>query len=187
MRYNSTGTRSIITRKVKKSYKNCFFALYLLVCKMLQYWIVTEKGRQSSIFQISSRSYGANIKGRNQLKLPDIYTCHHLIKLYYKLYRNKVPTYFEHFIPEYGKSQQDQRHNNIRLPTIRCEYTKINANYQMHYRLRELSNPSCPPLYPIVHIDMDTLFQSLTRLLSNSIHFITWRLHGSDDPIILLV
>ena len=30
----------------------------------------------------------------NQLKLSDIYTCY-LLKLYYKLYRNKLPPYFE--------------------------------------------------------------------------------------------
>ena len=54
------------------------------------------------------------------------------------------------FIPEYGKSQHNLRHNNICLPAIRCEYEKINAKYQMHYRLRELANPSRPPLYPIV-------------------------------------
>ena len=53
--------------------------------------------------------------------------------------------------------------NNIRLPAIRCEYEKMNAKYQMHYRLRELGNPSRPPLYPIVHVDGDTLSQSLTR------------------------
>ena len=29
----------------------------------------------------------------------------------------------------------------------------MNAKYQMHYRLRELANPSRPPFYPIVHID----------------------------------
>ena len=102
------------------------------------------------------------LKGMDQLKLPDMYTCH-LIKLYYKLYRNKLPTYFENFIPEYGESQRDLRHNNIRLPAIRCEYEKINAKYQMHYRLRELANPSRPPLYPIVHIDGDTLSQSLAK------------------------
>ena len=77
--------------------------------------------------------------------------------------RNKLPSYFENFIPEYGESQHDLRHNNIRLPAIRCEYEKMNAKYQMHYRLRELANPSRPPLYPIVHIDGDTLSQSLTR------------------------
>ena len=91
-------------------------------------------------------------KGMDQLKLPDMYTCH-LIKLYYKLCRNKLPSYFENFIPEYGESQHDLRHNNIRLPAIRCEYEKMNSKYQMHYRLRELANPSRPPLYPIVHID----------------------------------
>ena len=74
----------------------------------------------------------------DQLKLPDMYTCH-FIKLYYKLYRNKLLSYFENFIPEYGESQHDLRHNNIRLPAIRCEYEKMNAKYQMHYRLRELA------------------------------------------------
>ena len=102
------------------------------------------------------------LKDMDQLKLPDMYTCH-LIKLYYKLYRNKLPAYFEKFIPEYGESQHDLRHNNIRLPAIRCEYEKMNAKFQMHYRLREFANPSRPPLYPTVHIDMDTLSQSLTR------------------------
>ena len=50
-----------------------------------------------------------------------------LTKLYYKLYRNKLPAYFEKFILEYGESQHDLRHNNIRLPAIRCEYEKMNA------------------------------------------------------------
>ena len=57
----------------------------------------------------------------------------------------------------------DDISRHIRLPTIRREYEKINAKYQMHYRLRELANPSRPPLYPIVHIDGDTLSQALTR------------------------
>ena len=107
----------------------------------------------------------------DQLKLPDMHT-YHLIKLYYKLYRNKLPTYFENFIPEYDESQHDLRHNNIRLPAIRCEYEKINAKYEMHYRLRELANPSRPPLHPIVHIDGDTLSQSLFQIPQVSIYFI---------------
>ena len=81
------------------------------------------------------------IKGIDQLKLPDMYTCH-LIKLYYMLYRNKLSTYFEKFIAEYGGSQHYLRYNNIRLPAIRCKYEKMNANYQMHYRLREFAYPS---------------------------------------------
>ena len=44
------------------------------------------------------------LKGMNQLKLPDMYTCQ-LFKLYYKLYRNKLPAYFKKFLPEYGDSQ----------------------------------------------------------------------------------
>ena len=75
------------------------------------------------------------LKGMDQLKLMylDMYTCH-LIKLYYNFYRNKLPAYFETFIPEYGESQHDLRHNTIHLPAIRCEYEKMNAKYQMHYR-----------------------------------------------------
>ena len=38
----------------------------------------------------------------------------------------------------------------------------MNATFQMHYRLRDFANPSRPPLYPIVYIDMDTLSKSLT-------------------------
>ena len=53
---------------------------------------------------------------------------------------------------EYGDSQHDLRHNNICLLTIRCEYEKMNAKYQMHYRLRELAYPSRPPLYPLMGI-----------------------------------
>ena len=71
---------------------------------------------------------GPILKGMDQLELPDMYMCH-LFKLYYKLYRNKLRTYFENFVPEYGESQNDLRHNNIRLPAIRCEYEKINAKY----------------------------------------------------------
>ena len=46
------------------------------------------------------------LKKMNQLKLSDMYTCY-LLKLYYKLYRNRLPPYFENFIPVYG----DSRHN----------------------------------------------------------------------------
>ena len=69
------------------------------------------------------------LKGMDQLKLSDMYTCH-LIKIYYKLCRNKLPTYFESFILEYDESQHDLHHNNNRLPAIRCEYEKINAKYE---------------------------------------------------------
>ena len=49
------------------------------------------------------------------------------------------------------------------MPTIRCEYEKMNAKIQMHYKLRKLANPSRPPLHPIIHLDMDTLSQALIR------------------------
>ena len=57
------------------------------------------------------------LKNMNQLKLPDLYTFH-LLKLYYKLYRNKLPPYFENFIPHYGTYHQNLRNNHIRLLAI---------------------------------------------------------------------
>ena len=92
-----------------------------------------------------------------------MYTCH-LIKLYYKLYRNELPAYFETFMSEYVESQRDLRHKKSPFAcNYMCEYEKMNAKNLMRYRLRELASPSRPPLYPIVHIDGDTLSQSLTR------------------------
>ena len=60
------------------------------------------------------------LKGMNQLKLPDMYTCQ-LLKLYYKLYRNKLPAYFENFLPEHGDSQ----HNYV---TIAYVYQQLDVN-----------------------------------------------------------
>ena len=37
----------------------------------------------------------------------------------------------------------------------------VNAKYQMHLRLRELANPSNPPLYPPISINEDTLNKSV--------------------------
>ena len=83
-----------------------------------------------------------------------MYTCH-LLKLYYKLYRNRLPTYFENFIPEYGESNHNLRNRHIHLPDVRCEFGKLNAKYQMHLRLRELAFPSNPPIYPLIDINDD--------------------------------
>ena len=92
----------------------------------------------------------------NQLKLPDLYTFH-LLKLFDKLYRNKLPPYFENFIPQYGAYHQNLRNNHTRLPAIRCEFEKNNSKYQMHFRLRELASPSNPPLYSNIDISDDIL------------------------------
>ena len=86
-----------------------------------------------------------------QPKLPDLYTFH-LPKLYYKLYRNKLPPYFESFIPQYGAYHQNLRNHHKRLPVIS----------QMHFRLRELAFLSNPPLYPNIDISDDILSQSLS-------------------------
>ena len=89
-----------------------------------------------------------------------MYTCH-LLKLYYKLYRNRLPTYFENFIPEYGESNHNLRNRHIHLPDVRCEFGKLNAKYQMHLRLRELNFPSNPPIYPLIDINDDTAILNL--------------------------
>ena len=54
------------------------------------------------------------------------------------LYRNQLPAYFENFIPEYGESQHDIRHNNIRLHANRSEYEKMSTKYQMQ---KEIAQP----------------------------------------------
>ena len=93
-----------------------------------------------------------------------MYTCH-VLKLYNKLYRNRLPAYFENFIPEYGESNHNLRNRHIHLPDVRCEFGKLNANYQMHLRLRELaipSNPSNPSIYPLIDINDDTLSKSFS-------------------------
>ena len=69
-----------------------------------------------------------------------------------QLYRNKLPLYFENFIPQYSAYHQNLRNNHIRLPAIRCQFEKNNFKYQMHFRLRELASPSNPPLYPNIDI-----------------------------------
>ena len=45
---------------------------------------------------------------------------------------------------------------------MRCELEKNNSKYQMHFRLRELTSPSNPPLYPNIDISDDILSQSLS-------------------------
>ena len=101
------------------------------------------------------------LKKMNQLKLSDMYTCY-LLKLYYKLYRNRLPPYFENFIPVYGDSRHHLRNRCIHLPDIRCEFGKINAKYQMHDILRELATPGNPPIYPMIDNNEDILSKSLT-------------------------
>ena len=94
---------------------------YSLLAWVLIVTVLNYYRKRHAVRVINFKSPLANtepiLKGMDQLKLPD--TCH-LIKLYYKLYRNKLHTYFENFIPEYGESQHNLRHNNIRLPAIRC-------------------------------------------------------------------
>ena len=117
-----------------------------------------ERLQNKEVRVVNSKSPVAHtepiLKGMNQLKLPDMYTCQLL-----KLYRNKLPAYFEIFLPEYGDSQHNLRNNGIRLPAIRCEFGKLNAKYEMHFRLRELANP---PLDPYINIDNDATIKSMT-------------------------
>ena len=108
------------------------------------------------------------LKGMDQLKIPDMYTCQLL-----KLYRNKLPAYFENFLPEYGDSQHNLPNNCIRLPAIRCEFGKLNAKYQMHFRLRELANPSNPPLNPNIKIDNDVVAIAFSTIAITHLYIIS--------------
>ena len=96
------------------------------------------------------------LKKMKQPKLSDLYIIN-LLKLYYKLYRNRLPTYFECFLPEYGDHRHNLRNDLIRLPIIRCEFEEINAKYQMHRTLRDLASHGNSVLYPNIQINDDTL------------------------------
>ena len=104
-------------------------------------------------------------KRMKQPILSDLYTCQ-LLKLYYKLYRNRLPSYFEMFLPEYGAHRHNLRNDLIRLPAIRCEFGEMNAKYQMQLRLRDLASPANPPKYPSIHINEDTLSTSMHQFSS---------------------
>ena len=55
-------------------------------------------------------------------KLSDLYIIN-LLKLYYKLYRNRLPTYFECFLPEYGGHQ----HNLYVTILFDCQSSAANS------------------------------------------------------------
>ena len=84
-----------------------------------------------------------------------------MLKLYYKLYRNRLLSYFDNFLPECGVYGHNLRNDLIRLPTFRCEFSTMNAKYQIHLRLRELANLSSVNAYPPNFINKDTLNKSV--------------------------
>ena len=96
------------------------------------------------------------LKKMNQPKLFDLYIIN-LLKLYYKLYRNRLPTYFECFWPKYRDHRHNLRNDLIRLPIIRCKFEEINTKYQMHRTLRDLASHGNSVLYPNIQINDDTL------------------------------
>ena len=53
-----------------------------------------------------------------QPKLSDLYTCN-LLKLYHKLYRNRLPSYFDNFLTEFREHNHMLRNDLIRLPVVR--------------------------------------------------------------------
>ena len=60
----------------------------------------------------------------NQPKLSDLYTCQ-LLKLYYKFYRNKLPRYFDNFLPGFGIHNHTLRNDLIRLPASDANLEKL--------------------------------------------------------------
>ena len=82
------------------------------------------------------------------------------MKLYHKLYCNRLPPYFDNFLPEFGVHNHMLRNDLIRLPVVRCEFGEMNAKYQMHLRLCNLANPRNQQL-PNIEITADTLGTSI--------------------------
>ena len=82
------------------------------------------------------------------------------IILQYKLYRNKLPRYFDNFLQESGIHNHTLRNNPIRLPAISCVFA-MKAKYQMHLRLYELASPHHGTSYPSTEISEATLDLSI--------------------------
>ena len=87
----------------------------------------------------------------NRLKPADMYTCH-LLKLYYKLYRNTTRIFRKFYSriswiqPQFTKPSHSSTWCRL------CEFGKLNANYQMHLRLRELAIPANPQINHLIDI-----------------------------------
>ena len=94
-----------------------------------------------------------------QPKSSDLYTCN-LWKLYHRLYRNRLPPYFDNFLPEFGEHNHMLRNDLIRLPVVRCEFGEMDAKCQMHLKLRNLANPGNQQ-FPNIEITADTLGTSI--------------------------
>ena len=97
-----------------------------------------ETLQKMAISTVHSKSPIANTEPifntMNKLKLSDMYTCH-LLELYYKLYRNRLPTYFENFIPEYGKSSHNLRNVifiylmlDVSLVQVKCKISNASPS-----------------------------------------------------------
>ena len=72
-------------------------------------------------------------KKMKHVRVFDHYT-YNLLKMYYNLYRNMLPVYFDSFVKEYSDYTHNLRNDHIRLLLIRFEYRKMNVKYQMHLR-----------------------------------------------------
>ena len=99
----------------------------------------------------------------SQPKLSDLHTCQ-LLKLYYKLYRNKLPRYFDNFLSEFGIHNQALRNDLIRLLAIRYQFGKMDAKYQKHFTLGEpASLPYSTAYSPIYSGYINSLFFKLFK------------------------
>jgi len=103
-------------------------------------------------------------KTMNQLKLMDIYKLK-LLTFYYKLYRNQLPPYFEQFLPQYGTSRYPLRYDGLHMPPATREFCTVNAKYQLHILLREISHPSNENdnPFPIDAPSIETLILTLSQ------------------------
>ena len=99
-------------------------------------------------------------KRMNQLTLTDLYNSN-LFKLYYKLYRNKLPIYFECFLPSYGNSRYPLRYDGLHMPPAKREFCELNAKYQLHSLLRNITHPQISNSRRYPSRDGDPLIEQL--------------------------
>ena len=116
-----------------------------------------------------------------QPKLSDLYICN-LLKLYHKLYRNRLPPYFDTFLPEFGEHNHMLRNEQIQLPVVRCEFGEMNAKYQMSEKMSEVhvfGSNRCIQLQSSKSI-VDT-FISLISLSDVNVFVYSTRVFNSTD------
>ena len=105
-------------------------------------WDKISKQHKNAVRIVNGKTPNAHteplLKMMNQFKLIDLLKLM-LSTLYHNLYINQLSHYFEQFQPQYGTSRYPLRYDGLHVPHATQEFCSVNAKYQMHWLLREIS------------------------------------------------